>query len=80
MPHRPPLLPDLARTVLDLMRTANEPMTAHEMALRLLQEHGLDHADLPQAGGSHRRLHEPGRRAAGGACQPAQAAGAMAIG
>ena len=40
------MLPDLARTVLDLMRRANEPMTAHEMALRLLQEHSLDQADL----------------------------------
>ena len=48
VPHRPPVLPNLARTVLDLMRTANEPLTTHEMALRLLQEHGLDHADLPR--------------------------------
>lgn len=46
MPHRPPVLPELARTVLDLMRTAAQPMTAREMALRLLQEHKLDQADL----------------------------------
>jgi hypothetical protein len=46
VPHRPPVLPELARTVLDLMRRANEPLTAHEMAVRLLNEHGLDKADL----------------------------------
>jgi hypothetical protein len=46
VPHRPPVLPELARTVLDLMRRANEPLTAHEMALRLLQEHRLDQAEL----------------------------------
>ena len=48
VPHRPPVLPELARTVLDLMRTANKPLTAHEMALRLLQERRLDQADLPR--------------------------------
>jgi hypothetical protein len=48
VPHRPPVLPDLARTVLDLMRRANEPLTAHDMALRLMDEHGLDKADLPR--------------------------------
>ena len=46
VPRRPPVMLDLARRVLDLMRRANEPMTAHEMALRLREEHRLDMADL----------------------------------
>jgi hypothetical protein len=46
VPRQPPVLPELARTVLDLMRTATQPMTTREMALRLLQEHNLDRADL----------------------------------
>ena len=48
VPHRPPVLPNLARTVLDLMRTANEPLSAHEMAQRLIAEHQLGRADLPR--------------------------------
>ena len=46
MPRQPPVLPELARTVLDLLRTAAQPMTTREMALRLPQEHNLDRADL----------------------------------
>ena len=46
VPHRPPVMSDLARRVLDVMRRADDPMTAHEMALRLLDEHGLDRAEL----------------------------------
>jgi hypothetical protein len=46
VPRQPPVLPELARTVLDLLRTAAEPMTTREMALRLLQEHRLNQADL----------------------------------
>ena len=46
VPRQPPVLPELARTVLDLLRTATQPMTTREMALRLLQEHNLDRADL----------------------------------
>ena len=46
VPRLPPVLPELARTVLDLLRTAAQPMTTREMALRLLQEHNLDQADL----------------------------------
>ena len=46
VPHRPPVLPERARTALDLLRTTAQPMTTREMALRLLQEHNLDQADL----------------------------------
>jgi hypothetical protein len=46
VPHRPAILPELARHVLDLMRIASEPLTTREMALRLLKEHGLDKTDL----------------------------------
>jgi hypothetical protein len=44
--HRPAVLPELARHVLDLMRTASGPLTTREMALRLLKEHKLDRAEL----------------------------------
>jgi hypothetical protein len=46
MPHRPTVLPELSRHILNLMRTATEPMTTREMALRLLKAHGLDKAEL----------------------------------
>jgi len=38
VPHRPPVLPDLARTVLDLMRRANEPLIP---SLRNIDSPGL---------------------------------------
>ena len=46
VPHRPAVLPELARHVLNLMRTAAEPMTTREIALRLLKEHGLGNGEL----------------------------------
>ena len=46
VPHRPAMRPELARHLLNLMRTVAEPMTTREMALWLLKEHRLDKADL----------------------------------
>ena len=36
----------IARHILNLMRTAAEPMTTREIALRLLKEHGLENGEL----------------------------------
>ena len=76
VPHWPPALPDLARTVLDLMRRANEPLTTHEMALRLIAR--APAWTGPICKGQASAGHEPGRRAAGGACEPAQATDTVA--